>query len=196
MTWFRSQWRCNTLVVMKCCAALSVKEDTWVWTIVDSPRDDRRRCSLSMTGQGQTLSFVQGYISWQLLEGRPHVDGQANVLSHRACCVGGHTCENTSISWLCEESSQNWLLYYLLLERDVVHNAVKDMHCTSALSIMSSPDRRTVNLPGRLGTMVPSFSHDTLGSGEPCAAHGSNAWNPWMTDSSVCAGRIIGGTEM
>lgn len=67
---------------------------------------------------------------------------------------------------------------------------------TSALSIINSPDRKMVNLPGRLGTVVLSFSHDTLGSGVPWAAQGSSAWNPWMTDSSVCAGGIMGGTEI
>lgn len=38
---------------------------------------------------------------------------------------------------------------------------------TSALSMISSPDRRTVYLPGMLGTGDPFFSHDILGSGEP-----------------------------
>lgn len=143
-----------------------MENNTCIGTVVDSPGDDRRRCSLSMAGQGQTLSFVQGYITWQLLEGRPHVDGQANVLSHRACCVCCHTRVHTSIPWLCEERNPYRLLYPDV-DRDVVYNAVKNMDCTSALSIISSPDRRTVNLPGRLATMAPSFSHDTLGSGEP-----------------------------
>lgn len=38
---------------------------------------------------------------------------------------------------------------------------------TSALSMISSPERRTVYLPGRLGTGVPFFSQEILGSGEP-----------------------------
>lgn len=66
---------------------------------------------------------------------------------------------------------------------------------TSALSMMSSPDRRTVNLPGRLGTAAASFSQETLGSGDPCATQGSSAWKPWMTESSVWTGAIMGGTE-
>lgn len=58
-----------------------------------------------MAGQSQALSFVQGYITWQLLEGRPHVDGQSDVLSHRASWITGHTCEHTSISKLCDEDN-------------------------------------------------------------------------------------------
>ena len=56
-----------------------------------------------MAGQGQTLPFVQGYISGHLLEGGPHVDGQPDVLSHRARCIGSHTSEHTCITRLCEE---------------------------------------------------------------------------------------------
>ncbi len=84
-----------------------------------------------MAGQGQTLPFVQGYVTWQLLEGRPHVDGQADVLSHRACCIGSHARKCTSVPWLCEESNQNRFLCPDI-DRHVVHNAVKDVGCAQA----------------------------------------------------------------
>lgn len=100
-------------------AVQHVKEDnTWVRTVVDSPGDDRRRCSLSVAGHGQTLPFVQGYVTWQLLESRPHVDGQADVLSHRTCCIGSHTCKHTSVPWLCEDSNENRFLCPKL-DRDI-----------------------------------------------------------------------------
>lgn len=83
---------------------------TLVRAVVDSPGDDGRRRPLSVAGQGQTLPFVQGDVARQLLEGRPHVDGQADVLSHRTCCVCGHTGEHAGVSWLCEESKQSWFL--------------------------------------------------------------------------------------
>lgn len=54
-----------------------------------------------MAGQGQALAFVQGDVARQLLEGRPHVDGQVDVLPGRAPCVGGHACEHASIPGLC-----------------------------------------------------------------------------------------------
>lgn len=78
-------------------------DSTCVRTVVDGPGDEGRWSSLSVAGQGQTLPFVQGYISRQLLEGGPHVDGKADVLSHRARCIGSHTCEHTSITRLCKE---------------------------------------------------------------------------------------------
>lgn len=96
----------NVTVILQSWGVVEVH--TWVRAVVDSPGDDRRWCSLSVAWQGQTLSFVQGYITWQLLEDRPHVDGQVDVSSYGACCIGSHTCKHSSISWLHKER-KNWL---------------------------------------------------------------------------------------
>lgn len=78
---------------------------TCVGSVVGGPGDEWRWCSLSVAGQGQRLSFVEGHITWQFLEGRPHVDGQAEVLSHGSSCIGGHACEHASIPWLCDATN-------------------------------------------------------------------------------------------
>lgn len=77
------------------------EEVTLIRTVVEVPRDERRGSSLGVAGQGQALAFVQGDVARQLLEGRPHVDGQVDVLPGRAPCVGGHACEHASIPGLC-----------------------------------------------------------------------------------------------
>lgn len=89
---------------------------TWVRTVVDSPGNDWRRGSLSVAGQGQSLAFVQGYVTWQLFESWPHVDGQVDVLSHRARCIGSYTCKHSSIPRLCEEINR-WCCYMPQLYR-------------------------------------------------------------------------------
>lgn len=76
-----------------------------------------------MAGEAQTLPFVQSYITWQLLKGRPHVDGQADVLSDGACCIGSHTCKHSGIPGLCEKKQSE--LFLMSESRGVVHYALK-----------------------------------------------------------------------
>ena len=77
---------------------MSSMSTTWEGTVVCCPVDDRSGGSLGVAGQGQTLTGVKGHVTRQLLEGGPHVDGQADILSDGARRVGGYTSEHTSIS--------------------------------------------------------------------------------------------------